>query len=79
MAVYSLGIVESYREYLKILARAGKIPIELADELTRIACLRKILVHMYLEININKLYEASREIAVKIVPKFIEWIKSIDG
>jgi len=79
VAVYSLGIVESYGEYPRRLAQAGKIPRELADELTRIAGLRNILVHKYLEINLNKLYEASREITVKIVPKFIEWIKSIDG
>ncbi|RLF09543.1 MAG: hypothetical protein DRJ98_07965 [Thermoprotei archaeon] len=79
VAVYSLGIVESYGEYPKRLAQAGKIPKELADELTKIAGLRNILVHRYLEINLDKLYEAAREIAVRITPKFIEWVKSVNS
>jgi len=78
VAVYSLGIVESYGEYPKRLAQAGKMPKELAKELTRIAGLRNILVHRYLEINLNKLYEAAREIAMRIAPKFIEWVKSVN-
>lgn len=78
VTVYSLGIVESYGEYPRRLAQAGKIPRELAEELTRIAGLRNILVHRYLEINLNKLYDAAREIALKIAPNFIQWVKTID-
>ena len=78
VTVYSLGIVESYGEYPRRLAQAGKIPRELAEELTKIAGLRNILVHRYIEININKLYEAARDIATRIAPKFIEWAKSMN-
>jgi len=78
VAVHSLGIVESYGEYPRRLAQAGKMPRELAEELTRVAGLRNILVHRYSEINLNKLYEAAREIVVRIAPKFIQWVKSID-
>jgi len=78
VTIYSLGIVESYGEYPRRLAQAGKIPKELAEELTKIAGLRNILVHRYLEINLNKLYEAAHEIVSKTAPKFIQWVKSID-
>ena len=79
VAVYSLGIVESYGEYPEKLAQAGKMPRELARELTKVAGLRNILVHRYLEINLNKLYEVAHEIVLKTAPKFIQWVKSVDA
>ena len=78
IAVYSLGLVESYGEYSKRLARAGKMPRKLAERISRLAGLRNILVHRYLEVDLRKLYEASREIVSEIVPEFLEWVKSID-
>ena len=77
-AVYSLGIVESCEEYPERLAQAGKMPRELAEELAEIAGLRNILAHRYLEVDLNKLYEVAQEIATRIVPKFIQWVKGMN-
>jgi len=78
VAVYSLGIVESYGEYPRRLAEDGRMPRELAGELAKVAGLRNILVHRYLEIDLGKLYEAARKIVLETVPRFIQWARTID-
>mgnify|MGYP000147265274 CR=1 FL=1 len=77
VATYSLGIVESYGEYPRKLAQAGKMPRELAEELTKLAGLRNIPVHRYLEIDTRKLYEAAQRITEEIAPKFLRWVSSV--
>ena len=78
VSVYSLGLVESYGEYPKKLADAGKMSRELAIELTKLAGLRNILVHRYLEIDPAKLHNTSKRICEDIYKQFMEWIKKID-
>jgi len=78
VSVYSLGLAESYGEYPQKLAKANKMPRELTEYITRLAGLRNILVHRYLEIKIEILYQTAKETTEKIVSKFIEWIKTID-
>lgn len=78
VSVYSLGLVESYGDYPKRLASAGKMPKELADELSKLAGLRNILVHRYTELRLDMLYEASRRICEDTARRFIEWVKNID-
>lgn len=77
VAVFSLGLVESYGEYPRKLARAGKMPGELAEEVRRLAGLRNILVHRYLEVDLDKLYQTARKIVEEIANKFIEWVKDM--
>jgi uncharacterized protein YutE (UPF0331/DUF86 family)/predicted nucleotidyltransferase len=78
VSVYSLGLVESYGEYPQKLAKANKMPRDLAEFVARLAGLRNILVHRYLEIKIEILYQTAKETVEKIVGEFIEWIKTID-
>jgi uncharacterized protein YutE (UPF0331/DUF86 family)/predicted nucleotidyltransferase len=78
VSVYSLGLVESYGEYPQKLAKANKMPRELAEYLTRLVGLRNILVNQYLEIKNEILYQTAKETSEKIVSEFIEWIKTID-
>jgi len=78
VAVYSLGLAESYGEYPEKLADAGKIPRELADKLSKLAGLKNIIVHRYLDIKLELLYEASREVADEVAKQFMEWIKEVD-
>jgi len=78
VAVYSLGLVESYDEYPEKLVSSGKMPEDLAEKLGRLAGLRNIIVHRYLEVKLELLYEASKEIAEEVVKQFIGWIKEID-
>jgi len=74
-SVYSLGLAESYGEYPRRLAQAGLMPKELAEELLRLAGLRNILVHRYLETDTEKLYAAAKHIAEKTAVEFIKWIQ----
>ncbi len=78
VAVYSLGLVESYGEYPMRLAEAGRMPRALAEESAKLAGLRNILAHGYIEIDTTLLYEATREVVEELAPRFIEWVKQID-
>jgi uncharacterized protein YutE (UPF0331/DUF86 family)/predicted nucleotidyltransferase len=79
VSVYSLGFVESYGEYPQRLAKANKMPKSLAKNLTKLAGLRNILVHRYLEIEKEILYQTAKEMIEKTVSEFIEWTKSINS
>jgi len=78
VSVYSLGLAESYGEYPQKLAKANKMPKNLAKNITKLAGLRNILVHRYLEIKNEILYQTAKETTEKIANKFIEWVKTID-
>jgi uncharacterized protein YutE (UPF0331/DUF86 family)/predicted nucleotidyltransferase len=78
VSAHSLGFFESYGEYPRKLAEAGKMPRELTEDLTKLIGLRNILVHRYLEIKRENLYKAAEEIAEEIASKFIEWLRTID-
>jgi uncharacterized protein YutE (UPF0331/DUF86 family) len=47
----------------------------LAKNLTKLAGLRNILVHRYLEIEKEILYQTAKEMIEKIVNEFIEWMR----
>ncbi len=78
IAVHSLGLAESYGEYPKKLMRGGLMPRELAEDVARLAGLRNILVHRYLEVDPERLYEAAQRIVKDIAPRFLNWVKEID-
>jgi len=77
VAVYSLGLVENYSGYARRLAQAGIMPWELAEEVSKLAGLRNILVHRYVEVDIEKLHEVARYIVERISRDFIEWVQSL--
>jgi len=80
VSVYSLGFVESYGEYPRKLAEANKMARDLAGDLAKLAGLRNILIHWYLEIEKELLYQAAGDITEKIVNEFIKWIQtSVDS
>jgi uncharacterized protein YutE (UPF0331/DUF86 family)/predicted nucleotidyltransferase len=74
VSVYSLGFVESYGEYPRKLAEANKMAGDLAEDIAKLAGLRNILIHRYIEIKKELLYQAARDITEKIVNEFIKWI-----
>ena len=78
VAVYSLGLVESYGEYPARLAEAGKMPRSLAEELAKLAGLRNILVHRYLQVDLALLHEAAKEVVERLTPRFIDWVRQLD-
>ena len=65
VSVYSLGLAESYGEYPQKLAKANKMPKNLAENITKLAGLRNILVHRYIEIRSEILYQTAKEITKK--------------
>ena len=77
VSVYSLGFFESYGEYPEKLAEAKRMPKDLAEDVSKLAGLRNILVHRYLEIKIDLLYSAAYEIVERIAGRFIEWVETI--
>jgi uncharacterized protein YutE (UPF0331/DUF86 family)/predicted nucleotidyltransferase len=78
VSVYSLGLVESYGEYPKRLAEAKKMPKDIAEEIEKLAGLRNILVHRYLKVKREMLYDAAKNTVNEIINRFIEWVKEID-
>jgi uncharacterized protein YutE (UPF0331/DUF86 family)/predicted nucleotidyltransferase len=76
VSVYSLGFVESYGEYPRKLAEAKKMTGDLAEDIAKLAGLRNILIHRYLEIKKELLYQAARDISEKIVNEFIKWVQT---
>jgi uncharacterized protein YutE (UPF0331/DUF86 family)/predicted nucleotidyltransferase len=78
VSAYSLGFVESYGEYPQRLAEANKMPRGLAKDVAKLAGLRNILVHRYLEVRREILHQAAKETVERIVGEFIEWMKTVD-
>jgi len=52
----NLGRPATYRETFDILSRAGLIPEELAADLSDLAGLRNVLVHIYWDLNLDEIY-----------------------
>jgi len=65
-------------EHPRRLAEAGRMPRGLAEDLERLAGLRNILVHRYLEVRIDLLYKTAEETVERIAGEFIEWVKAIN-
>ena len=78
VSAYSLGFVESYGEYPQRLAEANKIPRGLAKDVAKLAGLRNVLVHRYLEVKREIFHQAAKETVGRIVGDFIEWMKTVD-
>ena len=77
VSVKRLGIPEKYSEYPKILEQNNLMNKELSKKLQKLAKLRNVLVHGYIEINYDILIQNSKEIVYEIVPKFIDWIRDL--
>ena len=58
IAQRGLGVPQSYREAFDTLARAGLIDAKLAEELSRWAGLRNVLVHIYTALDLDRVTAA---------------------
>ncbi|MDW8045474.1 MAG: DUF86 domain-containing protein [Nitrososphaerota archaeon] len=56
VSVKKLGIPETYRELIELLSEASIIPNDLADKLKELIGLRNILIHRYMIIDHERLY-----------------------
>lgn len=55
------GMPEKYSDLAMLLSHEGVFPKEFAERLIRMIGLRNILVHQYLQVNLEKMYEPIRE------------------
>ena len=53
----SVSVPETYGDIFPKLSEIGVIPVELAEKLAGMAKFRNILVHMYVEVDIDKVYQ----------------------
>jgi len=70
----NLGHVEEYRDIVEHLVRGGIIPKDLAEKLRKMIGLRNLLIHEYLEINLERLYRIIQE-DLKDLSRFAEHIE----
>ena len=69
--------MESYGEYPRRLANDGLMPRVLAEALSRLAGLRNILVHRYLDVEVGKVYAAARGIVGRVADEFIRRVQNL--
>ena len=57
ISAYNFEKPEDYKSVILILGKHGVIPKDFADDFSKVAGLRNILVHMYEKIDVSKLYK----------------------
>lgn len=75
VANLNLGQVEEYRDIAEHLARGGVIPEDLSKKLQKMIGLRNLLIHEYLEIDLERLYRIIQEDLADL-SEFAEHIKN---
>jgi len=71
-----LGIPETYRDLIRMLRDNGILPIELAARMEEYVGLRNILVHRYIAIDHERLYEEAK-ILIKVAEGFVNAMESL--
>ena len=77
VAARGLGAVAFYSDYPVRLAESGLMSRELAEKLSELARLRNVLVHRYVELVIELLMQAARELVEHVMPSFSAWVRSL--
>jgi hypothetical protein len=72
-----LGAVIAYREYVDKLMKAGGMESSLGDDLKLLITLRNRLIHRYLTVTPEELWQISFKLTSTITKKFREWVLSI--
>jgi len=73
VAAQGLGVAETYADYVKRLVENDKISSDLGGGLLRFVRWRNVLVHRYMEIDYEELYEEAHSLLDKTAPLFINW------
>ena len=69
------GVTDTYRTTIALLAKNQVIPTDLSNNLQQVIAMRNILVHQYLDVDFQIVWESLDEL-VKDAPKFIRAIRS---
>jgi len=76
VAVKKLGLPTTYKELVKLVADNDLIPKSIASQIEEYVVLRNILVHRYLQIDYEALYQEAGKL-VATVKTFVEYINSM--
>jgi len=71
-----LGIPETYKDLVRLLRDNGILPVELAAKMEECVGLRNILVHRYMAIDHEKLYEEAKML-VRVVEGFVNAVEGL--
>jgi uncharacterized protein YutE (UPF0331/DUF86 family) len=69
------GVPETYRDTIRLLARNNVIRSVLVDRLQRLVSMRNVLIHQYLEIDLQIIYESISEV-IRDARDFISQIRN---
>jgi uncharacterized protein YutE (UPF0331/DUF86 family)/predicted nucleotidyltransferase len=71
-----LGIPETYKDLVKLLRDNGILPVELAAKMEEFVGLRNILVHRYIVIDHERLYEEAK-VLIKVAEDFVNAMENL--
>ncbi|MEM2922483.1 MAG: HepT-like ribonuclease domain-containing protein [Candidatus Bathyarchaeia archaeon] len=69
----NLGVAESYRQYVEKLAEHKLMDDDLAEKLKLAIAIRNRLIHRYLTVKPQELWDFATKLSAAIIPEFKEW------
>lgn len=72
-----LGAVAAYREYVEKLTESGLMDGSLAEDVKLTITLRNRLIHRYLTVTPEELWQATSKLTSNLIPRFREWALAV--
>lgn len=72
-----LGAVAAYREYVEKLVGSGLMESGLGEDTRLVIVLRNRLIHRYLAVTSEELWQAASKLTSTIIPRFREWALAV--
>jgi len=71
-----LGLAEYYSDYPIRIAEANLMDNQMATSISKLAKLRNILIHEYIELNYERLLHEAKKLVNELSPRFTEWLRN---
>ena len=71
-----LGLAEYYSDYPIRIAEANLMDNQMATSINKLAKLRNILIHEYIELNYERLLHEAKKLVNELSPRFTEWLRN---
>ena len=71
-----LGLAEYYSDYPIRIAEANLMDNQMATSINKLAKLRNILIHEYVELNYERLLQEAKKVVNELSPRFTEWLRN---
>lgn len=72
-----LGAVAAYREYVENLVGSGLMESGLSEDIRLVIALRNRLIHRYLAVTPEQLWQAASKLTSTVIPRFREWALAV--